>query len=127
MGVFKLMNVEVCTNNSIHKEKVASVKNNLKDKDLSTLLILGKCFSDSSRIKIFYTLETYKEMCVCDLAAILNASIATTSHHLRFLKKNEIAKSRQDGKVVYYSLANEDILSAIRVFFKLSENLSMKS
>ncbi|HFQ3511974.1 helix-turn-helix domain-containing protein, partial [Enterococcus faecium] len=46
---------------------------------------------------------------------------------LRFLKKHGMAKSRQDGKVVYYSLANEDILSAIRVFLKLSENLSMKS
>ncbi|WP_238664151.1 helix-turn-helix domain-containing protein, partial [Enterococcus faecium] len=56
------------------------------------------------------------EMCVCDLAEILTASVATTSHHLRFLKKHGMAKSRQDGKVVYYSLANEDILSAIRVF-----------
>ncbi|WP_324248963.1 ArsR/SmtB family transcription factor [Enterococcus faecium] len=78
--------------------------------------LLGKCFSDFSRIKIFYALETYKEMCVCDLAEILTASVATTSHHLRFLKKHGMAKSRQDGKVVYYSLANEDILSAIRVF-----------
>ncbi|MBA5730163.1 MAG: metalloregulator ArsR/SmtB family transcription factor [Alkalibacterium sp.] len=120
------MTAEVCTTNSIHKEKVASVKKNLKDKDLSTLLILGKCFSDSSRIKIFYALETYKEMCVCDLAAILNASIATTSHHLRFLKKNGMAKSRQDGKVVYYSLVNEEILSAVQDFLKLSENSSMK-
>lgn len=67
-------------------------------------------------VKIFYALETYKEMCVCDLAEILTASVATTSHHLRFLKKHGMAKSRQDGKVVYYSLANEDILSAIRVF-----------
>ncbi|WP_257957671.1 helix-turn-helix domain-containing protein, partial [Enterococcus faecium] len=49
-------------------------------------------------------------------AEILTASVATTSHHLRFLKKHGMAKSRQDGKVVYYSLANEDILSAIRVF-----------
>lgn len=121
------MDTEVCTTTIIHKEKVANVKNNLKDKDLSALLVLGKCFSDSSRIKIFYALETYKEMCVCDLAEILTASVATTSHHLRFLKKHGMAKSRQDGKVVYYSLANEDTLSAIRVFLKLSDNLSMKS
>lgn len=121
------MDTEVCTTTIIHKEKVANVKNNLKDKDLSALLVLGKCFSDSSRIKIFYALETYKEMCVCDLAEILNASIATTSHHLRFLKKHRMTKSRQDGKVVYYSLANEDVLSAVQAFLNLSENLSMKS
>ncbi|HAQ2471779.1 TPA: helix-turn-helix transcriptional regulator [Enterococcus faecium] len=58
---------------------------------------------------------------------MLNASIATTSHHLRFLKKNGMAKSRQYGKVVYYSLANEEILSAVQAFLKLSENSSMKA
>lgn len=120
------MNAEVYTTTSTHKEKVAIVKNNLKDKDLSTLRVLGKCFSDSSRIKFFYALETYKEMCVCDLAAILNTSIATTSNHLRFLKKNAMVKSRQDGKIVYYSLANEEILCAVQVFLKLSENRFMK-
>ncbi|MDU6523002.1 MAG: metalloregulator ArsR/SmtB family transcription factor [Enterococcus sp.] len=118
---------KVCQVTIVHKEKVNVIKKKLDQKDFSNLLVLGKCFSDSSRIKIFYALETYKEMCVCDLAEILTASVDTTSHHLRFLKKHGMAKSRQDGKVVYYSLANEDILSAIHVFLKLSENLSMKS
>ena len=117
---------KVCQVTIVHKEKVNVIKKKLDQKDFSNLLVLLKCFSDSSRIKIFYALETYKEMCVCDLAEILNASVATTSHHLRFLKKNEIAKSRQDGKVVYYSLANEEILSAVQDFLKLSENISMK-
>src|SRR5690606_23651467 len=118
---------KVCQVTVVHKEKVNGIKNKLDQKDFSNLLVLGKCFSDSSRIKIFYALETYKEMCVCDLAEILDASIATTSHHLRFLKKHGVAKSHKDGKMVYYSLANEDVLSAIRAFLKLSENLSMKS
>ena len=74
---------EVCQTTIIHPEKVDVVKNKLENKDLSNLLVLGKCFSDPSRIKIFYALETFKEMCVCDLAEILDASIATTSHHLR--------------------------------------------
>lgn len=118
---------KVCQVTIVHKEKVDTVKNKLIKKDLSSLIVLGECFSNSSRIKIFYALENFKEMCVCDLAELLDASIAITSHHLRFLKKHGMAKSRQDGKVVYYSLANEDILSAIHVFLKLSENLSMKS
>jgi len=118
---------EVCQTTVIHQEKVDVVKNKLEKKDFSDLLVLGKCFSDSSRIKIFYALETYKEMCVCDLAEILDASIATTSHHLRYLKKHGMTKSRKDGQVVYYSLVNDDVLSAIRVFLRLSENLSVKS
>lgn len=39
---------------------------------------------ETSRVQILYALSTYKEMCVCDLAAIIDASMATTSHHLRF-------------------------------------------
>lgn len=117
---------DVCQVNTIHKEKVDAVKNKLIKKDLSSLIILGKCFSNSSRIKIFYALETFKEMCVCDLAELLDASIATTSHHLRYLKKNGMAKSRQDGKVVYYSLANEDVIFAVQTFLNLSEKITTK-
>lgn len=69
---------KVCQVTIVHKEKVNVIKKKLDQKDFSNLLVLGKCFSDSSRIKIFYALETYKEMCVCDLAEILNASVATT-------------------------------------------------
>ena len=116
----------VCQVTIVHKEKVTVIKNKLDQKDFSNLLVLGKCFSDSSRIKIFYALETYKEMCVCDLAEILTASVATTSHHLRFLKKHGMAKSRQEGKVVYYSLANEDVLYAVQSFLNFSENLATK-
>src|SRR5690625_7029697 len=66
-------------------------------------------------------------MCVCDLAEILDASIATTSHHLRYLKKQGVAKSRKDGKEVYYSLANEEILSTIRIVLDMPNSLSLTS
>ncbi|GBD58727.1 ArsR/SmtB family transcription factor [Tetragenococcus halophilus] len=117
---------EVCQTTIIHPEKVDVVKNKLENKDLSNLLVLGKCFSDPSRIKIFYALETFKEICVCDLAETLDASIATTSHHLRYLKKYGMTKSRQDGKVVYYSLANEDVIFAVQTFLNLSEKITTK-
>lgn len=121
------MSIEVCKTNIVHKEKVENVKNRLDESNFSSLLAIGRCFGDISRIKIFYALETYKEMCVCDLAAVLDASIATTSHHLRFLKKHGMAISRQDGKMVYYSIANEEVHSTIRAFFNMSEMKMMKS
>ncbi|MCH3489989.1 transcriptional regulator, partial [Enterococcus faecium] len=52
---------KVCQVTVVHKEKVNGIKNKLDQKDFSNLLVLGKCFSDFSRIKIFYALETYKE------------------------------------------------------------------
>ena len=97
---------KVCQVTIVHKEKVNVIKKKkLDQKDFSNLLVLGKCFSDSSRIKIFYALETYKEMCVCDLAEILNASVATTSHHLRFFKKTWNGKitSRWKSSLLLFS------------------------
>lgn len=43
-------------------------------------IVKRKCFSVSSRIKIFYALETFKEMCVCGLAKILTTNRTTASY-----------------------------------------------
>ena len=53
---------KVCQVTVVHKEKVNGIKNKLDQKDFSNLLVLGKCFSDFSRIKIFYALDEY---CKC--------------------------------------------------------------
>ncbi|WP_198031371.1 ArsR/SmtB family transcription factor [Jeotgalibaca sp. PTS2502] len=123
----KNIDLDVCKTTIIHAEKVDQVQTELKDKDFADLLVLSKCLGDSSRIKILYALATYKEMCVCDLAAIINASMASTSHHLRFLKKSGVTVSYQEGKMVYYSLANEEIVTFIRSVLRVGEDLQLIS
>lgn len=123
----KNIDLDVCKTTIIHAEKVDQVQTELKDKDFADLLVLSKCLGDSSRIKILYALATYKEMCVCDLAAIINASMASTSHHLRFLKKSGVTISYQEGKMVYYSLANEEIVTFIRSVLRVGEDLKLIS
>ncbi|MPM50058.1 Transcriptional repressor SmtB [bioreactor metagenome] len=123
----KNIDLDVCKTTIIHAEKVDQVQTELKDKDFADLLVLSKCLGDSSRVQLLYALATYKEMCVCDLAAILDASMATTSHHLRFLKKNGLTKSYQKGKMVYYSLANEEIVTFIRSVLRVGEDLQLIS
>ena len=123
----KNIDLDVCKTTIIHAEKVDQVQTELKDKDFADLLVLSKCLGDSSRVQLLYALATYKEMCVCDLAAILDASMATTSHHLRFLKKNGLTKSYQEGKMVYYSLANEEIVTFICSVFRVGEDLQLIS
>ena len=123
----KNIDLDVCKTTIIHAEKVDQVQTELKDKDFADLLVLSKCLGDSSRVQLLYALATYKEMCVCDLSAILDASMATTSHHLRFLKKNGLTKSYQEGKMVYYSLANEEIVTFIRSVLRVGEDLQLIS
>lgn len=123
----KNIDLDVCKTTIIHAEKVDQVQTELKDQDFADLLVLSKCLGDSSRIKILYALATYKEMCVCDLAAIINASMASTSHHLRFLKKSGVTVSYQEGKMVYYSLSNEEIVTFIRSVLRVGEDLQLIS
>ena len=49
------------------------------------------------------------EMCVCDMAALLGVTQSAVSHQLRMLKQARLVKFRKEGKVVYYSLADDHV------------------
>ena len=97
MNKIDKMEIDVCSVTVVHEEKVNHVIAELQGKDFASLSVLSKCLGETSRVQILYALSTYKEMCVCDLAAIIDASMATTSHHLRFLKKNGVTTSYRQG------------------------------
>ena len=75
---------------------------------LYDLAELFKVFGDSTRVRILCALDE-AEMCVCDIASVLNMTQSAISHQLRFLKQARLVKNRQDGKIVYYSLDDEHI------------------
>lgn len=101
--------IESCNCNIIHEDVVSKVKDLLpKDEVLYDLAELFKTFGDSTRVKILCALfET--DMCVCDLAAVLEVSQSAVSHQLRTLKAARLVKFKRAGKVVYYSLDDEHI------------------
>jgi DNA-binding transcriptional ArsR family regulator len=80
------------------------------DDTLLNLADLFKVFSDSTRVKIVSAL-LLSEMCVCDIAVLLGMSKSSISHQLRALRLSRLVKNRRDGKVVYYSLADEHVAS----------------
>ncbi|SFF08190.1 arsr-type transcription regulator hth motif [Trichococcus pasteurii] len=127
MNKIDKMDIDVCSVTVVHEEKVNYIIAELQGKDFASLSVLSKCLGETSRVQILYALATYKEMCVCDLAAIIDASMATTSHHLRFLKKNGVTTSYREGKMVYYSLANEEIVTFIRSVLRVGEDLQLIS
>lgn len=71
-----------------------------------------KALGDDNRLKIIYALSR-EELCVCDVSQIIDGTVATTSHHLRLLKNMGLAKSRKQGKMVFYSLRDDCIQSII--------------
>lgn len=103
--------IDRCDCNTIHEEVVNDVREHMPDEDtLLDLADIFKVFSDSTRVKILYALFR-AEMCVCDIAVLLGTTKSSISHQLRILKQSKLVKYRKDGRVVYYSLADEHVKS----------------
>ncbi|MDD3270831.1 MAG: metalloregulator ArsR/SmtB family transcription factor [Syntrophomonadaceae bacterium] len=98
-----------CSSNVVHEEIVARVNEEMpREESLYDLAELFKVFGDTTRVKILYALFA-AEMCVCDIAALLNMSQSAISHQLRVLKQARLVKFRREGKVVYYSLDDDHV------------------
>lgn len=101
--------IDRCDVTVIHEDIVNKVKANMPEEEvLYDLAELFKVFGDSTRVKILWVLDE-AEMCVCDIAALLNMTQSAISHQLRILKQARLVKSRREGKVVYYSLDDEHV------------------
>ena len=100
--------VECCDFYQVHEDVVKAVTAKMPDEDeLYDLAEIFKVFGDSTRIKILYVLFE-SEMCVCDIAQLLNMNQSAISHQLKILKQSRLVKSRREGKAVFYSLACKD-------------------
>ena len=98
-----------CDCNIIHQQVVKDTKEKMiKEKTLKNMSIFFSVLKDQTRIKIICALDN-NEMCVCDIANVLNMSKSLVSHQLAVLRKSEIVKSRRSGKEVYYTLDDEHI------------------
>ena len=102
-------NFPVCEISCIHTDDVDTVREKMpEDEVLYELADLFKVFSDSTRIKILWALSV-SELCVCDIAHLLDMTQSAISHHLRTLKLSRLVKSRKSGKIVYYSLDDSHV------------------
>ena len=73
-------------------------------------------FSDSTRLKIMNALFA-SELNVGDIAQLLSISHSAISHQLSSLKKTKLVKSRKEGKMVYYSLADDHVKSIFKMAY----------
>lgn len=101
--------IDRCDCDVIHEEIVSRVRSNMpKEESLYDLAELFKVFGDSTRIKILWALDE-SEMCVCDIAVLLNMTQSAISHQLRVLKQANLVHNRKEGKIVFYSLTDEHV------------------
>lgn len=99
-----MKDINTCCNNELHKDAVKSARDKMPDTEiLYELAELFKVFGDTTRLRILYALSTH-ELCVCDIAELLDMTHSSISHQLKVLRQARLVKFRKEGKVVFYSL-----------------------
>ena len=98
-----------CDCDVIHRDVVEAVRAEMPPmEEVQDLARFFKVFGDPTRLMIVEALLK-QEMCVCDIAVLLDMTKSAISHQLRVLRQERLVKFRKEGKSVYYSLADEHI------------------
>ena len=111
------MNKFICEINETHPHSIAIAKANMpKEDEVLMLASIFKVLSDPTRVKLLLAMKD-QELCVCDLAALLNMTKSAISHQLKALRLSNLVKSRRDGQVIYYSLADDHVKYILDIGF----------
>ena len=99
----------ICDEFCVHSDATKKAKSLMHSDEISYKTAeLFKIFADNTRLKILDCLFI-SELCVCDIAHVLNMTISSISHQLRILKQANLVKQRREGKSIYYSLADSHV------------------
>ncbi len=105
----KTMSSDVCDITIIHQEVVDRVAREMaKSPSVTIMADFLKALADPTRLKVIQVLR-YSELCVCDLTSLVGISVSGLSHQLRYLRNKNIVKFRKEGKLAYYSLADDHV------------------
>ena len=98
-----------CEMRHVHPDAVKRVREAIPAEDtLIDLAELFKVFGDSTRIRILSVLME-GELCVCDIATLLEMTLSAISHQLRILRAAKLVEARREGKTVFYRLADDHV------------------
>ncbi len=117
-----LVEGHLCIGPHFTDKEFGLIKKNINQLEgLNTLAELLSVVGNAVRLKIVYLLFAHKELCVCDIAEILNMSDSAISQHLRKLKDKLVVKSRKDSQTVYYSLESKLFMDILSQYFVIPE------
>ena len=105
----QLTQEELCQQVETHPHAMEAAAQEMPSEE--RILALGelfKVFGDPTRLRILYALQA-GELCVCDIAALLNMTQSAISHQLRVLKSAALVRYRREGKTVFYALADDHV------------------
>lgn len=105
---------DVCDLEVVHEEAVqAALRAQSRGEELADLADIFRVLSDPTRLRIVEALAE-RELCVCDLAAVVGSSASSVSHHLRQLRQLKLVRYRREGRMAYYRLDDAHVEELLR-------------
>lgn len=104
------LDADDCVVRSVDAAKVAAAKARaLSTGEVDRITELFRLIGEPTRVRLLYALVEAGEMCVCDLAAVVEATETSVSHALRLLRMAGIVRTRRDGRMIFYSLTDAHV------------------
>lgn len=107
--------MDICEDKCINEKKVReTLKTFPAEENIIQMVDIFKALGDPTRLKIVLSL-LHLEHCVCDIAVLCNQTDSAISHQLRILRTMKILKNRREGKIIYYSIDDDHVVSLIKM------------
>ena len=119
----KPITAESCIRQQVDVEKLRLLRQQLINK-LDELTALADFFAiagNPTRLRMLYLLAAGKELCVCDLADVLDMSVSAVSHQLRKLRDRSMLLQRREGPTIFYRLAPGAFQELLVKLFKIDD------
>ncbi len=97
-----------CVGPTITPQKINSLKSKIKkEHKIKTTWEYFAILSGKTRLKILYILQKEKELCVCDIADILETTVSAVSHQLKILRITGFVKFHKKAQTIFYYLSKK--------------------
>lgn len=106
----QVVGLDACTATQVDDDRVAATRPLLVSPgEASGIAEVFGMLSDPSRVRVLFALLEAGEMCVCDLAEMVEMSPSALSHALRLLRTAGVVTNRRDGRMMRYRLADSHV------------------
>jgi len=110
MHTSKVSGLDACAVTDIDPRRVESVAASLLDVDEAVdLAEMFRLLGDPTRVRILFALLEAGELCVCDVAAVVETTETKVSQAMRLLRNAGVVRNRRDGRNIYYRLDDAHI------------------
>lgn len=112
-------NSEICPGGSTLSSKgLAAMKKKVQaNGDVEALAEFLSIAGNPQRLRILLYLSEVDELCVCDMAELLDMGVTAVSAHLNKMKMLGVLKARRDAQMIYYSIADKERMKVLSQAF----------